>query len=92
MDYSIDLKELSIRESERVEWKGNGDDRDVVRGIVKTTAAFANDIANVGGGYVVCGAKEIKDEFGFPKVEYTGLTDVDKRIALRLFLKWEPTA
>jgi len=74
MDYNIDLKELSSRESEKVEWKENGNDRDVVKSIVKTIAAFANDIANVGGGYVVCGAKEIKDEFGFPKVEYTGLT------------------
>ena len=74
MDYNIDLKKLSIRESEKVEWKENGDDRNVVKSIVKTISAFANDIANVGGGYVVCGAKEIKDEFGFPKVEYTGLT------------------
>ena len=74
MDYNIDLKELSIRESEKVEWKENGDDRDVVKNIVKTISAFANDIANVGGGYVVCGAKEVKDEFGFPKVEYKGLT------------------
>ena len=74
MNYNIDLKELSTRESEKVEWKENGDDRDVVKSIVKTITAFANDIANVGGGYVVCGAKEVKDEFGFPKVEYTGLT------------------
>lgn len=71
---NIDLKELSIRESERVEWKENGDDKDVVKSIVKTISAFANDIANVGGGYVICGAKEGKDEHGFPKVFYTGLT------------------
>jgi len=71
---NIDLKELSVRESERVEWKENGDDKDVVRSIVKTISAFANDIANVGGGYVVCGAKEGKDEHGFPKVFYTGLS------------------
>jgi predicted HTH transcriptional regulator len=74
MNYNIDLKELSIRESEKVEWKENGDDKDVVKKIVKTISAFANDIANIGGGYVVCGAKEIKDEFGFPKVVYTGLS------------------
>jgi predicted HTH transcriptional regulator len=73
MSYNIDLRELSIRESEKVEWKENGDDKEVIKSIVKTVAAFANDIANVGGGYVVCGAKEIKDEFGFPKVDYTGL-------------------
>lgn len=67
MGYNIDLKELSIRESEKVEWKENGDDKDIIRSIVKTISAFANDLANVGGGYVVCGAKEIKDEFGFQK-------------------------
>lgn len=71
---NIDLKQLSLRESERVEWKENRDDRQVVQKIVKTISAFANDIANVGGGYVVCGAKEGKDEHGFPKVFYTGLS------------------
>lgn len=71
---NIDLKELSVRESERVEWKENGDDPKIVQKIVKTISAFANDIANVGGGYVVCGAQEGKDEYGFPKVFYTGLT------------------
>jgi predicted HTH transcriptional regulator len=74
MDALIDLKELSIRESERVEWKENGDDIQIVKSIVKTIAAFANDISNLGGGYVVCGAKEVKDEYGFPKLEYSGLT------------------
>ena len=74
MNFNIDLKELSTRESERVEWKENGDDIEIVRKIVKTIAAFANDISNFGGGYVVCGAKEIKDEHGFPKIQYIGLT------------------
>ena len=74
MTYNIDLKELSIRESEKVEWKEYGDDKNIVKSIVKTISAFANDIANIGGGYVVCGAKETKDEFGFPKVIYTGLS------------------
>lgn len=74
MKFNIDLKELSSRESERVEWKENGDDKNVVNSIVKTISAFANDIANFGGGYVVCGAKESKDEFGFPKVLYNGLS------------------
>jgi predicted HTH transcriptional regulator len=74
MEFNIDLKELSARESERVEWKENGDDKFVINSIVKTISAFANDIANFGGGYVVCGAKETKDEFGFPKVLFTGLT------------------
>lgn len=74
MEFNVDLKELSSRESERVEWKENGDDKNVVNSIVKTISAFANDIANFGGGYVICGAKETKDEFGFPKVLYTGLS------------------
>ncbi len=74
MDALIDLNELSIRESERVEWKENGNDIQIVKSIVKTIAAFANDISNLGGGYVVCGAKETKDEYGFPKIEYSGLT------------------
>jgi len=73
MNFHIDLKELSTRESERVEWKENGDDKNIVSSIVKTISAFANDIANFGGGYVVCGAKESKDDFGFPKVIYSGL-------------------
>lgn len=74
MNFNIDLKELARRESEQVEWKENGDDIKIAEGIVKTISAFANDIANVGGGYVVCGAKEIKDEHGFPKIQYTGLS------------------
>lgn len=76
MEFNVDLKELSSRESERVEWKENGDDKYIVNNIVKTISAFANDIANFGGGYVICGAKETKDEFGFPKVLYTGLSSV----------------
>jgi predicted HTH transcriptional regulator len=74
MEYNIDLQELALRESEKVEWKENGDDRDVVKSIVKTVTAFANDLANIGGGYIVCGAKETKDEYGFQRVEYKGLT------------------
>jgi predicted HTH transcriptional regulator len=74
MTYNIDLKELSQRESEKVEWKENGDDKNVVKSIVKTISAFANDIANFGGGYVVCGAKEIKDQYGFPKLKFSGLS------------------
>ena len=74
MAYRIDLKELSLRESEKVEWKENGDDPEVTKSIVKTISAFANDIANMGGGYVVCGAKESKDEFGFPTLVFTGLS------------------
>ena len=72
--YFTDLNVLCCKESERVEWKENGNDDAIVRSIVKTIVAFSNDIANCGGGYIVCGAKESKDEAGFPCVEYTGLT------------------
>jgi predicted HTH transcriptional regulator len=68
MRYNIDLKELSRQESEQIEWKENGDDRDILKSIVKTISAFSNDLANTGGGYVICGAKETKDEFGFQKL------------------------
>ena len=39
-----------------------------------TLSAFANDWSNLGGGYVVCGAKEKKDEHGFSEIEIVGLT------------------
>ena len=67
----INLDELSIRESEQTEWKENVADPDDV---VATLSAFANDLANLGGGYVVCGAAEVKDEHGFPQVTRIGLT------------------
>jgi predicted HTH transcriptional regulator len=67
----IDLAELATRESERVEWKENVAD---FSDVVKTAVAFANDFSSLGGGYIVCGAKEEKDEYGFQKVIYIGLT------------------
>ena len=71
MDNSLDLKLLSSRESEQVEWKESVAD---TGDVAKTLSAFANDWANLGGGYVVCGAKEEKDEHGFPRVAFSGLT------------------
>jgi len=68
---SIDLDQLAVRESEQIEWKENVADVDAV---AKTLSAFANDLANLGGGYVVCGAAERKDEHGFPVLARTGLT------------------
>lgn len=67
----IDLTELSKRESERVEWKENVAD---IEDVIKTAVAFANDYSNLGGGYIVCGAKETKDEHGFQKLIQIGLT------------------
>jgi ATP-dependent DNA helicase RecG len=68
---NIDLHELAKRESERVEWKENVAD---ITNVIKTIVAFANDYSNLGGGYVVCGAKEGKDVHGFQKLRYLGLT------------------
>lgn len=67
----VDLQQLALRESEQTEWKENVADFDDV---VETLCAFANDLANLGGGYVVCGAREAKDEHGFPCLIKTGLT------------------
>jgi ATP-dependent DNA helicase RecG len=67
----IDLRELMFRESEQVEWKENVAD---VNDVVRTLVAFANDLANLGGGRVVCGAAEGKDEHGFPRVRLIGMT------------------
>jgi ATP-dependent DNA helicase RecG len=67
----IALEELARRESEQTEWKENVAD---TNDVVATISAFANDLQNLGGGYVVCGAKEKKDESGFPELVRTGLT------------------
>jgi ATP-dependent DNA helicase RecG len=67
----IDIRELARRENEQTEWKENVADVDDV---VATLSAFANDLQNLGGGYVVCGVKEDRDEHGFPKLVRTGLT------------------
>jgi ATP-dependent DNA helicase RecG len=67
----IDLRELSYNESEQIEWTENVADIDDV---VETLSAFANDLPNLGGGHVICGAREVKDEHGFPKLERSGLT------------------
>ena len=67
----IDLSELATRESGRVEWKENVAN---ISNVIETITAFANDYLNLGGGYIVCGAKETKDAYGFQSVEYVGLT------------------
>jgi ATP-dependent DNA helicase RecG len=67
----IALDELARRESEQTEWKENVADPDDV---VATLVAFANDLQNLGGGTVVCGAREDKDAQGFPILVRQGLT------------------
>jgi ATP-dependent DNA helicase RecG len=71
MTDQLDLKELSVRESEQIEWKENVADTD---DLAATLCAFANDWANLGGGYVICGAKEERDEHGFARVSMVGLS------------------
>ena len=71
MTARVDLDELARRESEQTEWKENVAESDDV---VATLAAFANDLQNLGGGYVVCGAREEKDAQGFPRLVRVGLT------------------
>lgn len=66
----VDLDELATRENEQTEWKENVAD---VEDVVATLSAFANDLQNLGGGWVVCGAKEEKDEHGFPRLRRVGL-------------------
>ncbi len=67
----IDLDEIRIRESERVEWKLRAaDPKDVVRSVV----AIANDLHNLGGGYIVCGAEEAENAHGFQRLVAQGLT------------------
>lgn len=67
---TLDLTELAARESAQVEWKDQVADIDDV---VATLCAFANDIGNLGGGYVVCGAREGKDNAGFAELQRAGL-------------------
>jgi ATP-dependent DNA helicase RecG len=71
MTSRIDINELARRENEQTEWKENVADIDDV---VATLCAFANDLQNLGGGYVVCGAKEDRDKHGFPRLVRAGLT------------------
>jgi ATP-dependent DNA helicase RecG len=67
----IDLNQLAVRESEQIEWK---ETVAAIDDVVVTLCAFANDLANLGGGYVVCGAREAKDEHGFPLLIRSGLS------------------
>jgi ATP-dependent DNA helicase RecG len=67
----VDLEQLARRENEQTEWKENVAD---INDVVETLSAFANDLQNLGGGHVVCGAKEDQDAHGFPQLVRTGLS------------------
>ena len=71
MTFQIDLNQIFQRESEQTEWKESVAD---INDVAATLCAFANDLQNRGGGYVVCGASEAQDEHGFPKLVRRGLT------------------
>jgi ATP-dependent DNA helicase RecG len=65
-----DLDALLADEGARVEWKRNVAD---VEKVVQTLSAFANDYGNVGGGWVICGVEEQRDDHGFPVARKVGL-------------------
>ncbi len=71
MSARVDLELLARRENEQTEWKERVAD---VNDVAQTLSAFANDLQNLGGGYVVCGAKEDRDEHGFPRLVRVGLS------------------
>jgi ATP-dependent DNA helicase RecG len=68
----MDWNQLVQRESARVEWKENVANP---QNVVKTLCAFANDFQQVGGGRVLCGLKEEKNESGEPSAVVVGLDE-----------------
>lgn len=66
----LDLDALLADEGARVEWKENVAD---VAEVVQTLSAFANDHGDVGGGWVICGVEEQRDEHGFAMARKVGL-------------------
>jgi ATP-dependent DNA helicase RecG len=67
-----DWNELVQRESARVEWKENVAN---LQNVVKTLSVFANDFQQVGGGRVLCGLKEEKNQYGEPVAKVVGLDE-----------------
>jgi ATP-dependent DNA helicase RecG len=68
-----DLIERKVVENTRVEYKGGWNPEPIIQSI----CAFANDIENVGGGYIIVG---LESEDGIPKFpsERIKRTDIDK--------------
>ena len=64
MDGNLNWKELLKKESARVEWKEGGGYAD---DMARTLCASANDFQMVGGGILICGIEESKDETPFSK-------------------------
>ncbi|MCP5048368.1 MAG: ATP-binding protein, partial [bacterium] len=68
----INWSHLVQRESARVEWKENVANP---MNVVKTLSAFANDFQQVGGGRVLCGLKEEKNQWNEPVAKVVGLDE-----------------
>ena len=69
MALPINVRELienRVVESTRIEYKADWDPEPIIHSI----AAFANDIDNSGGGYIIVG---IEEENGMPKLPISGL-------------------
>jgi len=62
-----------VVESARIEYKGNWNPEPIIH----TICAFANDIDNWGGGYIIIG---VEDENGMPKIPIKGIekSSIDK--------------
>lgn len=82
-----DLLEQNVVESSRIEWKSDFNPAPILH----TLCAFANDIDNIGGGYLVIG---IEEENGRPKYPLKGLdpdhADSIMKKLRELCLKIEP--
>jgi ATP-dependent DNA helicase RecG len=59
-------------ESNRIEFKAGWDER-IKTSVVRTVSAFANDLLNLGGGYVVLGVREEGGRAVLPPVGLAGL-------------------
>ena len=57
-----DLINRRIVESTRIEYKGDWNPNPIIHSI----CAFANDIDNVGGGYIIVGVEEVDGNPVFP--------------------------
>jgi len=68
-----DLLQGRSIESNRIEFKAGWDDR-IKASVVRTVCAFANDLLNLGGGYLILGVREEGGRAVLPPV---GLTNVD---------------
>ena len=69
MALPINVRELienRVVESTRIEYKADWDPEPIIHSIT----AFANDIDNSGGGYIIVG---IEEENGMPKLPISGL-------------------